>query len=147
MAHDKIGGMKSLKTPNGYLLVFELGEDFFKLLLDWCERTKVTAGWLSAIGSFRKAELAYYDLAAQSYQPVEMEDTMEIASLAGTLATDEGKPQAHFHCVLSDSAGHAYGGHLVSATVGPTCEAKVEVWPQTLKRQHDQTTGLKLLDI
>ena len=106
----------------------------------------LTAAQLSAIGAFARAELAYFDWETKAYQPIRVEEQVEVASMLGDIGTDEsGAPALHAHLVLGRRDGSAVAGHLVEATVRPTLEVVIIEAPAHLRRRKDPATGLALL--
>jgi uncharacterized protein len=106
----------------------------------------VTVGRITAIGSVRRAKLAYYDQKQMQYTTVEVPQPMEIVSLYGNISVKDGLPFAHVHVVLSDELGNGKGGHLLSGgTPVFACELTVEEYNgPPLTRVTDPATGLSL---
>ncbi len=57
----------------------------------------------------------------------------------------DGKPQVHAHLVIGRKDGSAYGGHLLSATVRPTCEIVITESPKHLQKAIDSESGIALI--
>ena len=72
---------------------------------------------------------------------------MEVLSLIGDIALNEGEPELHAHVVLGRRDGTTRGGHLLEAHVRPTLEAVLIELPDHLKKTTDEETGLALIDI
>ena len=66
---------------------------------------------------------AYFDWESKHYQPIEVREQVEVASLVGDVAVGpDGKPSIHVHAVLGKREGTALAGHLEEARVRPTLE-------------------------
>jgi predicted DNA-binding protein with PD1-like motif len=72
-------------------------------------------------------------------------EQVELLSLIGDVALEGDEPQVHAHLVVGRRDGTAHGGHLLSATVRPTCEIVVTENPQHLQKQIDPESGLALI--
>lgn len=68
-------------------------------------------------------------------------------SLIGDVALKDGEPQIHAHLVVGRADGTAHGGHLLSATVRPTCEIVLTENPQHFQKQIDSQSGIALIRI
>lgn len=67
----------------------------------------------------------------------QLEERVELLSLIGDVALKDGEPQIHAHLVVGRADGTAHGGHLLSATVRPTCELILTENPKHLQKQID----------
>lgn len=66
------------------------------------------------------------------------DEQLEVASLAGNIAVDEGgKPAVHIHLVLGRSDFGALAGHLPRGRVRPTLELIIPESPAHLCRRKD----------
>lgn len=127
------------------ILVFEKGEEVISGIKEYCQNNKIDGGWLSGLGAVSKAELAFYDLKSKKFIQKEINEEMEIASLIGNIATLDKDVATHIHVVLSDKDMKPAAGHLISATVAATCEIRLEVFDQPLKRKYNDHIGLNLI--
>lgn len=121
----------------------ELGQ----ALAEFCREHGVQAGWISAIGTVRRAVLGYFDQQARTYLRLEVEKPMEIVSCQGNVSLKDGQPFVHLHIVLSGSDGQTLAGHLFEGTVFVG-----EFWVQemigpALERRPDEGSGLALWDL
>jgi predicted DNA-binding protein with PD1-like motif len=48
---------------------------------------------------------------------------------------------------LGQRAGTAHGGHVLRATVRPTLEIRMRAMPAYLRKRHDPSSGLPLIDL
>jgi predicted DNA-binding protein with PD1-like motif len=81
------------------------------------------------------------------YKEIAIAEQVEVLSLTGNIAANDGKPKIHAHVVLGKADGTAVGGHLLQATVWPTLELIVEESPVHMHRKSDPETGLALLEL
>jgi predicted DNA-binding protein with PD1-like motif len=90
--------------------------------------------------------LLYFDWELKEYQPIPVEEQVEVASLDGDIGVDAaGEPALHVHVVLGRRDGAALAGHLKSGEVRPTLEVIVTDTPAHLRRVKDEATGLALI--
>jgi predicted DNA-binding protein with PD1-like motif len=133
--------------PRQLVVVFETGEEVVSALTGWAVEEQVPACSFTGIGAFSQATLGFYDLAAQEYLHIPVDEQVELLTLAGdiTLDGDSGR-KVHGHVVCGRRDGSTVGGHLLNATVRPTLELVVTVSEAHLQRRHDPGTGLALID-
>lgn len=132
-----------LKT---FVLVFDKNDDVVPLLLQFAEDNRLRGARLSGIGGFQRARVGYFDRDTRQYEPIDINEQVELLSLVGNFARKDGKPALHAHVVLGKRDGSAHGGHLLEGRVWPTMEIMVVETPGQLQRTIDQVTGLPLLD-
>jgi predicted DNA-binding protein with PD1-like motif len=132
-----------LKT---HAVILETGDEVMASLGRFARDERVSGAKLSAIGAFRRAELAYFDWESKEYRSIPVEEQVEVASLNGDIGVDEaGEPALHLHVVLGRRDGSALAGHLKSGEVRPTLELLVTETPDHLRRVKDAATGLSLI--
>ena len=130
-----------------YAVVMSAGDEAISCLERFAREVGLSAAGLTAIGAFRRAELAYFDWETKRYIPIPVDDQVEVASLIGDVAIGpDGKPAIHAHAVLGTRTGTAVAGHLKKAEVRPTLEVIVTESPAHLCKRHDPASGLALID-
>lgn len=144
--------MRSAQLAEGpqrtYAVIFETGDEVMAGLLDFAERNQVDAASLTAIGGFRAATLAYFDIDRKEYLDIPCSEQVEVLTLAGDVARkEEGGPQLHLHAVLGRRDGSTLGGHVKEAVVRPTLEVMLTETPSQLRRTYDADVGLPLIDL
>ena len=127
--------------------VFDLGDDVLDRLQRLCEGEAIFTAALSGIGGFLEATLAYYDMEAKRYEPIEVKEQVEVLSFLGNVTEYEGKPKLHVHCIVGRRDGSAIGGHLLSATVRPTLELSIQEYAESLRRTDRPEIGIPLIDL
>ena len=128
-----------------YVLVFEKGDEFVGELRRFAQARQLQGGAFTGIGAFQRATLGFFDRAQMDYHEIPIEEQVEVLSLVGNIALNEGEPKVHAHVVVGDRNGRAYGGHVIEAHVWPTLELVVTESPRGLQRETDKETGLALI--
>jgi predicted DNA-binding protein with PD1-like motif len=145
-------GMKSqLLNRSGdqrtFAVVFDAGDEVLAGLRGFAAEQEIAAASLSAIGAFERATLGYFDLARKDYMRIELDEQIEVLTLAGNIAVSDAERKIHVHVVVGKSDGSAHGGHLLEARVRPTLEVILTESPAPLRRRSDPETGLALLHL
>jgi predicted DNA-binding protein with PD1-like motif len=123
-------------TPRFLPLRLQPGDDLRLALADaLSSRGADSAFVLSGIGSLAVAHLR----PAGRDQVIELQEDLELLTLAGTLSADG----PHLHATVATSEGRVVGGHVgPGCTVRTTAEVLVAVLPPgELGRAHDARTG------
>lgn len=134
------------QNPKTYALIFQTGDELAEGLKQFAAEQKLAGSSFKAIGAFSAVKLAWFDWQSKKYKTsVDLHEQVELLSLIGDVALKDGKPQVHAHAVVGKSDGTALGGHLMEATVRPTCEVILTESPQHLQKQFDPESGLALI--
>lgn len=139
---------KLLREADGartFVAVFESGEQVMEPLREFLRAENVTAARLTGIGALEQVTLGYFDWDRKCYEQHRVSGQMELLSLAGDVALQDGEPQVHAHVVVGRRDTTTRGGHLIDATVRPTLELIVEDAPAHLRKRVDRETGLALI--
>jgi uncharacterized protein len=141
--------MKSKLLAEGaertFVLVFDKGDEPISGLTEFAEEHGVSAAHFTGIGAFSDVTLGYFDRQAKDYERIPLQEQVEVLTLAGDIALEEGKPKVHAHVVVGKRDGTAHGGHLLEAHVWPTLEVVLSDSPAHLGKRFDPETGLALL--
>lgn len=129
-----------------WALVFEAGDEVMEGLSRFAAEQGVTAAQLTAIGAFSEVTLAYFDWERKEYVEHPLAEQVEVLTLAGDVALEEGEPRVHAHVVVGRADTSARGGHLLRARVRPTLEVVLVEAPAHLRKRHDPESGLALID-
>ncbi|HEX5512181.1 MAG TPA: PPC domain-containing DNA-binding protein [Actinomycetales bacterium] len=128
--------------------VFDIGDEIIEGMTDLVRAEEVTAASLTAVGAVREATLGWYDLDAQEYRHIPVQEQAEVLSLLGDVAVGpDGKPAVHAHAVLGLRDGSTRGGHLLSGIVRPTLEVALTESPARLAKTYRPELGLSLIDL
>jgi uncharacterized protein len=129
-----------------YVVVLDMGDDVLERLGTFFREQRIAAAKFYGIGGFRRVTLAYYDMEAKRYLPIEVDEQVEVVSLIGNLAAYHDEPRVHAHCAVGHRDGRMTGGHLLSGIVRPTLELMVEEIAAGLRRTDRPEIGIPLLD-
>jgi predicted DNA-binding protein with PD1-like motif len=130
-----------------FALIFKTGEEVIARLTDFATDRSLTACHFTAIGAFSDVTLGFFDWERKTYKKIPVHEQVEVISLLGDIALQDGKPMVHAHVVLGKSDGTAHGGHLMEGHVRPTLELILTEAPSYLQRKMDQESGLALIDV
>jgi predicted DNA-binding protein with PD1-like motif len=137
---------RSIKTSTGYLIVLRQGDDVFKELEKFAQDKNIPSATFFGMG-FVNAKLGYFNFKTKEYEPKEFKG-VELASMNGSIAWQDGKPSLHIHGLLTEKDFKAYGGHLLAAEVGTgSVEITMLVNDQKLERKMEQPLGANVLNL
>ncbi len=137
-----------------FVVVFEPGDEPVRELTGFAERESVDAASVTAVGGFERSVVGWFDLEKRDYRRIPVDEQTEVLTLDGDITCAEqklgapagGDRKVHCHVVLGRRDGSTVGGHLLQAAVRPTLEVMVTETPAQLRRRHDPSTGLALID-
>ncbi|WP_431271804.1 PPC domain-containing DNA-binding protein [Dankookia sp. P2] len=110
--------LHEVQGQRSFVVMLDKGDEVRECLQHLTERERLSAAQVSAIGAFMHARLRYFDWDAKQYQPIPLEEQVEVVSLNGDIAEDRsGRPKLHLHAVLAQRDGLAAGGDLESGHV------------------------------
>jgi len=136
------------QQPKVFVLIFETGDELAMGLKQFAREQKLAGSSFKAIGAFSGVKLAWFNWEAKKYQTsVELNEQLELLSMVGDIALKDGEPQVHAHVIVGRRDGTAHGGHLLEATVRPTCELVLTESPVHLQKQVDQESGIALIHL
>ena len=141
---------KLLHENNGlktYAIVFDKGDDVRQGLLEFANTNRLADAHLTAIGAFSEVQLGFFDRKQKTYKTIPIHEQVEVLSLSGNIAQEDGKPRLHAHVVVGKADGTAHGGHFLGGRVWPTLEMIISEMPVHLRRSHDQESGLALINL
>ena len=142
MKHIEIAAGESTRS---FLVVFDAGESVVPALEDFAAGNGLRSATFYGIGGFSRTTLAYYQLQSKSYEPFDIDQQVELISIAGNISVYKEKPKLHAHCSVAYPGGETRGGHLISATVRPTLELRLDEVPQALRREDSPEFKIPLL--
>ena len=135
-----------IKVPAGYLMVLRQGDDILKELETFAEKEKIPAANFTGMG-FVNMKFGFFNFETKEYDPKEFE-AVELASMQGTIAWQKGKVSIHAHGVVTDKNFNAFGGHILSGTVGTgSVEIMITVHNDKLERKFEDGIGANVLNI
>ncbi len=128
-----------------FALVFETGDEAMAGLKQFAHENNLGAAQITGIGAFREVTLGYFNWEKKEYQKIPVGEQVEVLSLIGDVAQEQGKPRVHVHIVVGRSDGTTRGGHLIEGHVRPTLEVILTESPAHLRKVHDPESGLALI--
>ena len=131
--------------PSTFVVVLEPGEEAMSTLTAFAREQALNASQITAIGAFERLVLGYFDREQRDYQPIPIEEQVEVLSLIGDIVGEGDDLEAHVHVVVGRRDGSAHGGHLMEAVVWPTLEVVITETPTHLRRRFDRETGVALI--
>ena len=137
--------MNCQKTPQGFMVRLEKGEDVHEAFTRLMREKKIGGGSVLGIGTITDVTLGYYDLEKREYLKEHFAGEYELINLTGNLSHADGQPLLHAHVVLSGADMKAFAGHLFAGIIAVTGEFAVTVADTKWQRAFDKETGLKLL--
>jgi hypothetical protein len=134
------------EDPTTYVVILDTGDEVLSSLKSVAQTEQLAGSSFKAIGALSQVELGWFNWETRKYQTaVKLEEQVELLSLIGDIALKDGEPQVHAHLVIGRQDGSAHGGHLVSATVRPTCEIVITESPKHLQKEIDPESGIALI--
>ncbi|AGN01621.1 hypothetical protein L593_08380 [Salinarchaeum sp. Harcht-Bsk1] len=134
---------RAVETTDEYVARLSTGADWRAEIEALAEEVEADAGWFTALGSVRDAEMWFYDQEKKEYEPVYFDEHLEVAACVGNVSILDGERFAHTHAVLSRPDGTALAGHLDSAEVFAG-EVHFRKFAEPLERAHHEPTDLDL---
>jgi predicted DNA-binding protein with PD1-like motif len=134
------------QTPRTFAVIFDIGDEAASSLLQAAKQNDIRGAQIAGIGAFSDAKVAFYDLKAKRYEPIEVREQVEVVSFLGNVAQMEnGETKIHVHCCMGKRDGSLIGGHFLEGHVKPTLEVILtETAP--LRRKQNEEVGLPLLE-
>lgn len=130
-----------------FALVLDTDDEAMGCISAFADAEDLDAAEFSAIGAFSRAVVAFFDLERKEYQPIPVDEQVEVLSIVGHVTREPGGRNVHAHAVLGKPDGTAVGGHLLEGHVRPTLEIVLTESPAHLRRRKDEATGLALIDL
>jgi len=130
-----------------YIVRFESGESAIETLTRFLEAEKIEFANVSAAGAVADVRLAYWNAESRKYEERQFVEQLEIVSFQGNSSLKDGKPFLHVHGVFARRDFSTIGGHVKELHVHPTLELWLRTEDVAVRRVHEPSTGLDLLDL
>ena len=127
------------------ILALRKGEDLFSGILRFAEDACIDSAIIAGIGAVMDPEIGVYQSPTQGYKKQAFQGLYELLTMAGNITLFEGQRFAHLHVTLAGEDYRVVGGHLFSATVGPTVEVAVTPLVGPVHRKMDPEIGIGLV--
>lgn len=133
-----------IKVTSGYLMVLRQGDNMLEEIEKMAVAEKLPSATFTGMG-FVNITFGFFDFETKEYNPKDFKN-MELASLTGSIAWQNGKPSVHTHGVVTGSDFTAHGGHILKATVSTgSVEIMVTVHDKKLERIKEEKLGANVL--
>jgi predicted DNA-binding protein with PD1-like motif len=130
-----------------YIVRLETGEPIIHTLTGFLQAERIEFANLSAAGAVNQVRLAYWNAETRAYEEREFQEQLEVVSFEGNAALKDGAPFLHLHGVFGRRDFSPIAGHIKEARVHPTLEVWLRTEDVAVRRAHDSTSGLDLLDL
>ena len=143
--------MRFVEIPTGsslrtFAVVFQTGDEVTSLLKQFAIDQHLTAARFTAVGGFSEATLGYFLWSKRTYEPIPVNEQVEVLSFLGDVALDGNDPIVHAHVTVGHRGGKVTGGHLLRGIVRPTLEVMLDELPEHLQKSLDPAAGIPLID-
>ena len=128
-----------------YVLRLDEGEEAVATIREFLTEHGILAGYFVAWGGFSRLRLEYFSPGQRAFKEWLLDRQVEVASLLGNIACQEGRPVIHAHLTVGDEDFRTYSGHLAEGTVRPMLEVFVVPLPGELRRVRDPVRNLFVL--
>lgn len=129
-----------------FAFVLDPDEDPVKVLAERAQAYSLASCQITAVGGFSSVTLGYFERANRAYKKIPIDQQVEVLSMLGDIAHEDGKRAVHVHCVVGLPDGTTRGGHLLEARVWPTLEVLVTEWPTFMQKRFHPELGLALIE-
>jgi predicted DNA-binding protein with PD1-like motif len=134
------------EDPKTVVVILDTGDEILSSLKSVARTEHLAGSSFKAIGALSDVELGWFNWETKKYETaLKFQEQVELLSLIGDIALKDNEPQVHAHLVIGRQDGTAHGGHLLSATVRPTCEIVITESPQHLQKEIDPESGIALI--
>lgn len=138
---------KYVVTPTGYLMVLTNKDNVIKSLSALAELENIPSATFFGIGFAGVVTFGFYDFDEKVFVPQSYAN-MELASLNGSIAWQNGKPSIHAHGTATGADYVAFGGHILDLEVGTgSIEITILRHDKRLQREIDPTIQANILQV
>lgn len=137
---------KYIKVPTGYLMVLQQGDSIVNELERVTVKENIPSANITGMG-FVNVTFGFFDSQTKKFIPKTFND-VELASMNGTIAWQNGKPSLHLHGVVGDRDFNTFGGHILEGTVGTgSLEIMIVLHDKKLERVFEEGLGANVLHL
>jgi len=131
-----------------WIAVLDPGDEAKTALTQFAQDMRIQSASFVAVGAFERVKLGYFDWEKKEYQPIPIEEQVEVISLIGDIVRDENDaPSLHAHAVVGRFDGTTRGGHFLEGIVRPTLEVTFTETPTHLVRRKRIGLNIPLIDL
>jgi uncharacterized protein len=128
-----------------WALVLDAGDEAASSIARFAKEKGLRGSHFTAIGAFEKVTLGYFDWEKKEYRKIPTREQVEVLSMIGDIAVENGEPKMHAHVVVGKRDGTTLGGHLMDAIVRPTLEIILTESPSEMQKKFDPASQLALI--
>lgn len=127
--------MQAEKTPFGYMLVLEPGDELIRSLTALARQEDIDGATIAGAGRVHELELGFYDPLTGSCTRQSFREHLEMCSLLGSVPLVDGEPFPQLHGVFGRSDFTTIGGQVFEAVCGELIEVGVYTMVTPLVRK------------
>src|SRR5580704_15859072 len=121
-----------------FIVIFETGDEVASGLKRFAKESQLASSSFKVIGALSGAKAGWFNWQTKAYETAaEFKEQLEVLSLIGDVALQDGQPVVHAHLIVGKKDGTAHGGHLIEAHVRPTLEVVLTESSQPLRKKVD----------
>jgi predicted DNA-binding protein with PD1-like motif len=139
--------MRYRRFGERFIVRLESGESVVQCLTEFLGQEHIGFATVSAAGAVASVRLAYWNAASHKYEDRDFDEQLEVVSFEGNASLKDDQPFLHLHAVFAREDYSTIGGHLREARVNPTMEVWLRAEDVPVRRVHEDSTGLDLLDL
>jgi len=139
--------LSNIEGRREWAIIFDPDDEVMAGLKQFAGAQHLQAAHFTAIGAFANVTVAWFDLEKRAYQPIHINEQVEVLSLMGDVVESNGRPAVHAHICVAKRDGSAHGGHLQAGKVRPTLELILIESPAHLRKSFRPEFGLALIDL
>jgi predicted DNA-binding protein with PD1-like motif len=137
--------VERLRKADLVILRFSDGEDLLDGIRKALKEEAINSGIvLGGVGMLKNPQLAFYK-GGGVYEPIPLEEEVELCALNGNIAFVDGEPFVHAHATVGRAGGSAVAGHFMGGKVHLSAEIAITAFGSRMTRVLDAKTGLKPL--
>lgn len=135
---------KFVKVPAGYIMVLREGDNIIKEIELLTMSENIPSASFTGFG-FVNMTFGFFNFNTKKYNPKKF-SKMELSSMNGSIAWQNGKPSIHAHGTVTGKNFKAYGGHILEGTVSTgSVEITITVHDKKLERIFEEPLGANVL--
>lgn len=137
--------MRTLDCGGAHLVRLDPGDEVCAALEAFAAEAGIGLARVEGIGAADRAAILYFHVLEKRYEPLELDEDVELVSVSGNICVRDGRPFAHLHAALGRADFSVVAGHLKSARISVTGEFFVTPVAGAVRREPDAASGLALL--
>ena len=132
--------MQAEKTPFGFMLVLEPGDELIRTLTAVARQEDIDGATIAGSGRVHELELGFYDPLTGACTRRNFREHLEMCSLIGTVPLVDGEPFPQLHGVFGRGDFTTIGGQVFEAVCGELIEVGVYTMVTPLVRKLERST-------